>query len=409
VHAALRVEGHRRVGVRASRADAEALEQGHPERAPRRFAPRERHRGELFVVPREDDALDAIGAAKQRRERRRLGALRRLVDDERVELERAERIGPGRRERTRDDGRAAEERDALARLGRFGRRRKEKTAGTVPVDPIGSPPPPPRAYPRRFASTRASREYGVTAAEISPGAPTRTISPGAMPTTSPSAARRPFARRAHSSSVAACDGAHARILGAGAHSRSAETAPTSALVFPVPGGPCTIATPAHSRTVVAEGEVASFFFFFFFFIPSRSSFLFFFFFFASPRRRSSSSAPGRTHRAIRARLRVVEPPGPPPPPDRVRDLARVARRLADVKREPRGLVRRPGEVRPARHRARPRGRRSARRKTARTSKAAPGAARLSSGGALCAASNARLCVTSECPARMRTATPPRAS
>jgi hypothetical protein len=129
VHAALRVEGHRRVGVRASRADAEALEQGHPERAPRRFAPRERHRGELFVVPREDDALDAIGAAKQRRERRRLGALRRLVDDERVELERAERIGPGRRERTRDDGRAAEERDALARLGRFGRRRKEKDRG----------------------------------------------------------------------------------------------------------------------------------------------------------------------------------------------------------------------------------------------------------------------------------------
>ena len=34
---------------------------------------------------------------------------------------------------------------------------------------------------------------------------------------------------------------------------------------------------------------------------------------------------------------------------------------------------------------------------------------MSSGGALCAASNARLCVTSECPARMRTATPPRAS
>ena len=137
----------------------------------------------------------------------------------------------------------------------------------------------------------------MTAAELSPGAPTRMISPGAMPTTSPSAARRPFARRAHSSSVAACDGAHARILGAGAHSRSAETAPTSALVFPVPGGPCTIATPAHSRTVVAEGEVASSFFFFFF-IPSRSSFLFFFFFFASPRRRWSSSAPGRTHRAI---------------------------------------------------------------------------------------------------------------
>ena len=45
------------------------------------------------------------------------------------------------------------------------------------------------------------------------------------------------------------DGAQSKMRGLGKHSSSAETTPTSVFVLPVPGGPCSNATPMHGRTV----------------------------------------------------------------------------------------------------------------------------------------------------------------
>mmetsp|Transcript_2488 Transcript_2488/g.10390 ORF Transcript_2488/g.10390 Transcript_2488/m.10390 type:complete len:227 (-) Transcript_2488:2260-2940(-) len=89
-------------------------------------------------------------------------------------------------------------------------------------------------------STSVSSAYFDTRVLIWSKGPTRISSPSVMPRSVPSPSSdlmRPRARRSTSSSTAALLGAHNSTRGAGEHRSSAEMAPTSVDVFPVPGGP----------------------------------------------------------------------------------------------------------------------------------------------------------------------------